>query len=104
MKLFFSIIAVLLLAGSAMAQDTTKQQRVNVHFQTTYIYQYKPAFSASYSGPNSLLNTEEKQNSITATLFLGARLWKGAEVYIDPEIAGGSGLSGAFGIDRKSVV
>ncbi len=25
-------------------------------------------------------------------------LWKGAEVYINPEIAGGSGLSGAFGL------
>ena len=98
MKFICPILIALFLTCSTYAQDSTHEQRVNVHFQTTYIYQYKPAFSASYSGPNSLLNTEEKQNSITASLFFGARLWKGAEVYVDPEIAGGSGLSGAFGM------
>jgi high affinity Mn2+ porin len=72
--------------------------RFSLHFQFTYIYQYKPAFYSPYSGQNSLLGTEEKQNSITSTLFLGVRLWKGAELYINPEMAGGSGLSGAFGL------
>ena len=78
--------------------DTAKQDRFNLHFQTTYIYQYKPAFSADYSGPNSLKTDEERQNSITGTLYLGVRLWKGAELYINPEVAGGSGLSGAYGM------
>ncbi len=58
----------------------------------------KPAFNAQYSGPNSLKTAEDKENSITATLYLGIKLWKGAELYINPEIAGGSGLSGAFGL------
>ena len=98
---------LLILLGSATpaaAQDTatkhdsTKKDRFNLHFQTTYIYQYKPAFSADYSGPNSMKTIEEKQNSVTATLYLGVRLWKGAELYVNPEIAGGSGLSGAFGM------
>jgi high affinity Mn2+ porin len=40
----------------------------------------------------------ETQYSLTSTLFIGAKLWKGAEVYINPEIAGGGGLSGAKGI------
>ena len=70
----------------------------NLHFQTTYIYQYKPEFSAKYSGINSLKTAEEKQNSLTATLYLGVRLWNGAELYVNPEVAGGSGLSGAFGM------
>jgi len=92
-------VAILCLPFSLLhAQDTTAQQRYNLHFQTTYIYQYKPAFNSPYVGPNSLSGKEEKQNSVTATLFLGVRLWKGAEVYINPEIAGGSGLSGAFGL------
>ena len=76
--------------------------RFNLHFQTTYIYQYKPEFGAKYSGPNSLVTDEERQNSLTATLFLGVRLWKGAELYINPEIAGGSGLSGAFGMGAST--
>ena len=97
MKFVFTFLAVLGLAGSVRAQDSL-QQRVNIHFQTTYIYQYKPAFNAAYSGPNSLQTGEEKQNSITATLFAGVRLWHGAELYVNPEVAGGSGLSGAFGM------
>ena len=72
--------------------------RFNLHFQSTYIYQYKPKFNADYSGANSIKTDEEKVNSITATLFLGIRLWKGAELYINPEVAGGSGLSGAYGM------
>ena len=78
--------------------DSTHQDRFNLHFQTTYIYQYKPMFGASYSGPHSLSTAEERDNSITATLFFGVRLWKGAELYINPEVAGGSGLSGAYGM------
>ena len=79
-------------------KDSTANSRFSLHFQTTYIYQYKPAFAAKYSGVNSIEPYEEKVNSITATLYMGARLWKGAELYINPEIAGGSGLSGAYGM------
>jgi high affinity Mn2+ porin len=73
-------------------------KRCNLHFQITYIYQYKPAFPSPYNGRNSLSGAAEKQNSLTSTLFFGVRLWKGAELYINPEIAAGSGLSGAFGL------
>ncbi|MBS1687233.1 MAG: carbohydrate porin [Bacteroidetes bacterium] len=97
MKFIISTITALLLSCTLYAGDTAAQ-RFNIHFQTTYIYQYMPAFHADYSGANSLKNAEEKDNSITATLFLGVRLWKGAELYINPEVAGGGGLSGAFGL------
>ena len=76
----------------------THTPRFNIHFQTTYIYQYQPAFNSPYSSQNSLHAAEDKENSITSTLYLGIRLWKGAEIYINPEVAGGSGLSGAFGL------
>jgi len=97
MKFTISTIVALLLSCVLYAGDSTAQ-RFNVHFQTTYIYQYKPEFHSGYSGPNSLKSKEERENSITATLFLGVRLWKGAEIYVNPEIAGGAGLSGAFGL------
>ena len=84
--------------STGIAAKDTNLHRLNLHFQTTYIYQYQPAFHAAYTGQNSLKPQQDKENSITATLYLGARLWKGAELYIDPEIAGGSGLSGAYGM------
>ncbi|QXV65846.1 carbohydrate porin [Mucilaginibacter sp. 21P] len=80
------------------AQDTTKTQNVNLHFQQTVITQYKPAFSAKYSGDNSLQTGEETQTSLTTTLFGGARLWKGMEGYFNTEMSGGSGLSKTLGI------
>ena len=89
-----------LLSAQTVASDTLPKptQRVNLHFQATYIYQYQPEFKAKYSAAHSLQNAEDKENSLTATLFFGARLWRGAEIYINPEVAGGSGLSGAFGM------
>ena len=90
-------ILLLLSAGYCIAQDST-QQNLNIHFQATYIYQYKPEFSAKYSGGHSIQTPEDKENSLTATLYVGIRLWKGAEFYLNPEVAGGSGLSGAFGM------
>jgi high affinity Mn2+ porin len=82
--------------------DQSGIERFGLHFQTTYIYQYKPSFNAKYSGTNSLSADEEHQNSLTATLFAGVRLWKGAELYVNPELAGGSGLSGALGMAGSS--
>jgi high affinity Mn2+ porin len=96
-------LCLFLLAKGLIAQDTTKNKnRFNIHFQTTYIYQYKPAFHSPYEGSNSLSGQEDNENSITATLFFGARLWKGAEFYLNPELAGGSGLSGALGMAGSS--
>jgi high affinity Mn2+ porin len=77
-------------------------QWLNLHFQTTYIYQYKPPFQSPYAGKNSLTGGEEKQNSLTATLYAGVRLWKGAALFVNPELAGGSGLSGALGMGGSS--
>src|SRR5258708_6003151 len=86
---FISVLAT----GFTSAQDSVKiKHRFNLHFQTTYVYQYKPSFHSPYEGNNSLVGKEEEQNSVTATLYAGAKLWKGAELYINPEIAGGSGL------------
>jgi len=78
--------------------DTLKNDLLSIHAQTTIINQFKPQFKAKYSGTNSLITKKESQTSITSTLFAGVKLWKGASVFINPEIAGGSGLSDALGI------
>ena len=86
-------------AGNDGRQEPAhKYQRSVCDFQFTYIYQYKPAFSAPYTGANSVSASEEKQNSITATVYLGQKLWHNAAFFLNPEVAGGSGISGAFGM------
>lgn len=82
----------------ASAGDASQESRVGVHFQLTTVTQAHPAFSASYSGKNSLSPDSEHESTVTSTLYLGARLWKGAELYVNPELSGGSGLSRVLGI------
>jgi len=86
------------LKTQAQEIDSSKNERISIHFQTTVINQFKPSFQASYTGPNSLETGLESRTSITSTLFLGAKMWKGASIYLNPEIAGGSGLSKTTGI------
>lgn len=99
MKKHLLLIIILINAATvALSQDTVKQEWFSLHFQQTIISQYKPSFSAGYSGQNSLSTQTETQSSITTTLFGAARLWKGAEVYFNPELSGGAGLSKTLGV------
>lgn len=68
------------------------------HVQGTEIVQTHGAFRSPYSGLNSFQARRETRASLTATLFLGRRLWKGGELYLNPELAGGKGLSGVEGV------
>jgi high affinity Mn2+ porin len=97
-KLILTSIILLNVLTVVMAQDTVKQERYSFHFQQTVITQYKPPFTAAYSGQNSLSPLTETQTSITSTFFGAMRLWKGAEVFFNPELSGGSGLSKTTGI------
>jgi high affinity Mn2+ porin len=90
------------LKGMAQEADTLNTDRFSIHAQTTVITQYKPAFRAKYTGQNSLIPREETQRSITATLFLGAKLWEGAGIFMNPEIGGGSGLSSSLGVGASA--
>jgi high affinity Mn2+ porin len=86
----------LFLAEKAIADDVSMGP-FSLHGQTTFIAQAHPPFHARYSGPNSLINESEEENTFTATLFSRLRLWKGSDLHFDPEAAAGSGLSGALG-------
>ncbi len=98
----FFLLIVTILTIKAQQLDSVKNDRFSIHAQTTVINQFKPSFSAKYSGDNSLIPQKESKTSITSTLYFGLRLWKGASVFINPEIAGGSGLSEALGIAAAS--
>jgi high affinity Mn2+ porin len=74
------------------------ENRWSAHAQGTYVWQSKNSFYAPYTGPQSLITSRERGYSITATAYLGARLWKGAEFYANPETVQGLALSGLFGL------
>jgi high affinity Mn2+ porin len=68
-----------------------------IHAQTTYVQQYAPPFHAPYVGTNSLISNQSRE-TWDATLYVGVRLWEGAEAWINPEIDQGFGLSDTVGV------
>jgi high affinity Mn2+ porin len=87
----------LALPGPARAQDA-QEEAYGAKFQTTYVWQRKYPFGAAYTGTNSLTPEIEKSYSLTATAALGARVWRGGEVYVDPEVTQGVPLSRLTGL------
>lgn len=100
MKQLFSIGILALSGGHVLAQDRKVDSLIpyTFHFQQTLVTQWHPDFSAKYSGTNSFLTHEKGATSLTSTVYAGIRPWKNFEVYINPELAGGQGLSHATGI------
>ena len=103
-----ALIAGLMVgARLAAADDSTapaipvapaaEEGRFAVHGQFTYIEQEDSGFHAPYSGANSLTPDRGKE-TVDATLFLGARLWHGAEFWINPELDQGFGLDNTLGV------
>ncbi|MDD5180983.1 MAG: carbohydrate porin [Gallionellaceae bacterium] len=71
----------------------------NSKFQVTYVWQRKSAFTAPYSGTNSLTPELEKRSySLSATAYFGARVWQGGEVYFNPEVIMSQSLSSLTGL------
>ncbi|MBU6463748.1 MAG: carbohydrate porin [Bradyrhizobium sp.] len=68
-----------------------------VHGQATFVEQYAAPFRAPYAGQNSLAPNAGRE-TFDLDLYVGYRPWKGAEIWIDPEIDQGFGLSGTFGV------
>jgi high affinity Mn2+ porin len=65
--------------------------------QTTFVEQYAAPFRSPYAGTNSLTPNQGRE-SLDYMFFIGAKLWQGAELWIDPEIDQGFGLSNTEGV------
>ncbi len=80
--------------------DPTRGERelFSVHFQSTMVTAYHPAFAAKYSGEHSLSSRGESATAFVSTLYADLRLWPGAELLFNPEISGGKGLSSTLGV------
>jgi high affinity Mn2+ porin len=108
-------VAGLLLAGAGAAADETpdskpqkstkttsnsqteSEPRFAIHGQTTYTFQATNDFNSPYLGPESL-TPRTNDETVDATLYLGARLWRGAEAWINPEVDQGFGLDNTLGV------
>ena len=70
----------------------------SLHGQFTYVEQGYFAFHSPYEGPSSLSGASQLRNTVSATVFLGRRLWPGGEVDFNPELMQGFGLSDVHGV------
>lgn len=94
------LLLVLMTAAPAAWSQQDANQSWNLHGQVTELPQGDPGFPAAYSGRNSLNSNGEIQETFAADVFVGARLWYGAEVYADGLLWQGYGLSHTEGIEN----
>jgi high affinity Mn2+ porin len=84
-------------APNDQAQDF-KQQNWSFHVQGTEIAQGQPGFHSPYAGTNSLRSNDNFKQASSFDIYLGARLWPGGELYVNPEYYQGFGLGDTHGI------
>jgi high affinity Mn2+ porin len=83
--------------SAAIAPPTPEFDNFAVHGQTTVLSQYVFPFRNPFSGQNSL-DPNQGRETWDATAYLGMRLWQGAELWVNPEIDQGFGLSSTLGV------
>lgn len=89
----------LLSATPALADDDSdaKDQDWAIHAQSTFVLQGNAPFHSPYQGPNSLDPRAHSKETFDLTLYAGFRPWRGGEIWVDPEIDQGFGLSNTLG-------
>jgi len=85
-------------AQQTSSDASSSEGRWSIHFQATSIGQYHGLFPSLYEGENSLPPHSERRVSLTATVFLGFRVNRHIEVFVNPELAGGKGFGMVTGI------
>jgi high affinity Mn2+ porin len=98
---FVTAAALALAAHAAHAAEPgaatpAKDEMFAIHAQSTFIWQGDTDFRSPYRGPNSLPPSIGRE-TFDATVYLGMRLWRGAEFWIDPEINQGFALGDTEG-------
>lgn len=89
--------ASLLFPHTARAQEGPDQNWA-IHGQGTFVLQANARFHSPYQGPNSLDHRAHAKETFDATAYLGVRPWTGAELWVNPEIDQGFGLSNTLGV------
>ncbi|WP_240960167.1 carbohydrate porin [Novosphingobium olei] len=96
-RFMLPLLAVCAASVPACAQDTgSDAQTIAVHAQATLVAQGVGGFVSPYAGPNSLTPRQLKETT-DVTVYAGVRPWAGAELWVNPEIDQGFGLSNTLG-------
>jgi high affinity Mn2+ porin len=95
-------VAVLLLGCARLSLSCPSsyagEAAWNIHGQVTFVQQGHPSFDSPFQGTNSLTPGRNSEETSDVTLFAGVRLWKGAALYVNPELDQGFGLSDTLGV------
>src|SRR5215470_515216 len=91
-------VVVRVASGRVLAAEAIVEDWWGLHGQTTFVTQYHPGFHAAFSGPNSLDPQAQARETFDLTLYGGLRLWPGAELWVNPEVDQGFGLSSTLGV------
>lgn len=99
------IMALAAVAPAAVAETAgpnatpaAEIETFSIHGQFTNVTQYHPSFTSPYQGPNSLDKRSSADETSDVTLYVGFRLFQGVELYLNPEIDQGFGLSNTLGV------
>jgi len=82
---------------SPAAADEPATESWAIHGQATFVVQANARFRSPYQGPNSLDHHSHAKETFDATAYVGVRPWAGAEIWVNPEIDQGFGLSNTLG-------
>jgi high affinity Mn2+ porin len=86
------------LAPAPDAASAKPPETWAIHGQVTFVDQGTFAFRSPYQGANSLSPATLGRETADITLYAGLRPWAGAEIWVNPEIDQGFGLSNTLGI------
>lgn len=103
MRKFSASVGMILMAvrGLAMADSPPGDAPPGwwtLYGQATNVTQGHPPFRSPYEGDNSLLSHGRTEETTDVTLYAGFALPRGAELWINPEIDQGFGLSNTLGL------
>ncbi len=84
--------------AESISDPSNTNEKASLHGQFTNVYQWHDSFKAPYTGANSLTPQRTHAQTNDLTLYAGIRLWQGGELYINPEIDEGFGLSNTLGL------
>ena len=87
-----------LLACASALSPPAPAQDFAIYGQATNVTQWHPPFHSPYSGDNSLDAHGRAEETTDLTAYAGIRPWRGGEIWINPEIDQGFGLSNTVGV------
>ncbi len=95
------LIGIWLISGTAHAQAPSPPgpESWAIHAQSTFTFQYHPAFPGAYTnGQKTFVNGSRGSEDSNSSISLGLRVWRGGELWVETEIDQGFGLSNSQGI------